>query len=262
MTKDDEDDDLSTRRLSLFLCCAALDSPGFYSNIFIGIISPSTKSGREYASTEYLWSHTQEYEFRPNDDFVRMPLPVLSTLVADPGINPHDAFILCIKIEEVYGTIPRFLPPDQVAVPTDLISALGALIDVPSSADVRFVCLQHQLEEPRRRVSGDSNTSTDSTSGIRSRKRVIYANSQILSHRSPYFADLFTSDFLETSIDKGERYKTIMVDSTDFETVYWMLRYASRSRHHQSFHRGEEEADDVVASSIPTSYSLTNQTTT
>ena len=227
MTKDDEDDESSTRRLSLFLCCAALDSPGFTSKIFVGITSPSSTSGREYSSTEYLWSHTQGYDFRPNDDFVKIPLPVLSTLVADPSIGPHDAFILCIKIEEVYGTIPKFLPPDEVMVPTDLTSALGALVDVPSSADVKFVCLQHQLEEPRRRVSGDSSSSTDSTSGLRSRKRVIYANSQILSHRSPYFADLFASDFAESLSNKGERYKTIIVDSADFETVYWMLRYVT-----------------------------------
>lgn len=172
--------------------------------------------------------HTQSYTFRPNDDFVRIPLPTLSDLVKDPSISPHDAIILCIKIEEQYGSLVQFHPPGKVMAPTDMISAIGALIDVPSSSDVRFVCLQHQLEEPRRRVSGDSSTSdiSDSSPVTKSRKRVIYANSNILSHRSPYFADLFASDFLETSsVDKGDNYKTIMVDGADFETVYWMLRY-------------------------------------
>lgn len=164
--------------------------------------------------------------------------------MADPTIGLHDAFIICIRMEEVHGYNPKFLPPCKVMVPTDMISALGALLDVPSSADVRFVCLEHRTEELLRRKSGDSSISTDSTPSLTSRKRVLYANSEILRHRSPYFADLFQGDFAETM--SADKYKTIIVDGADFNTVYWMLRCVLLL----SFMRC---GTDAVDSCIPTS---------
>jgi hypothetical protein len=192
----------------------------FTTELFIGITAITPPSGREYGSTPYLWSHSQAFTFRPNDDFVKIPLPVLSVLAENANVKTSNAFTLCIRIDEAYGSVPTFQPAGQVSVPTDLVAALGSMIDVPTGADVRFVCLEHMLasEEDRR-------TSTVSyISGMTSRKRALYANSQILGGRSAYFADLFKGDFSESKLGGTDGYKTVMVGSADFHTVYWMLR--------------------------------------
>lgn len=99
-------------------------------------------------------------------------------------------------------------------VPRDMIDAMTALIDVPNGADVRFVCLEHENE-----------AEDGMEDGMRSRKRVIYANSQVLAARSPYFLDLFAISFAENTQISSDRIKTVVVESADFNTVYWMLRY-------------------------------------
>lgn len=227
MTTEQEDsdaEDRSARRLSLFICCAALDVPLFTTELFIGITTTSTPSGREHGSTPYLWSHTQSFAFRPNDDFVKIPLPVLSILANDLGVKASNAFTLCIRIDEAYGSIPTFQRAGQVSVPTDLLAALGSMIDVPTGSDVRFICLEHKVaDEDERRVSTGSNGSY--SAGMMSRKRILYANSQLLGGRSDYFADLFKGDFAEAKTGGSGRYKTVVVSNADFDTVYWMLRY-------------------------------------
>jgi hypothetical protein len=193
----------------------ALYCPPFIANIFIGITGTS-KSGREYGSTEYLWSHTEKFNFQPNDDFIKVRLPVLSEISKHPSISTENAFTLCIRIEQEYGSLPNFQPEGKVDVPRDMINAMAALIDVPNGADVKFVCLEHEIQE-------------DELEGMKSRKRVIYANSQVLAARSQYFQDLFATSFVETAQASSDRFKTVVVESADFNTVYWMLRYVYSS---------------------------------
>jgi hypothetical protein len=102
-------------------------------------------------------------------------------------------------------------------VPNDLVSALGALIDIPNGADVKFVCLEHEIQQEDGQDGGDEP-------GLRSRKRVIFANAQVLSKRSSYFEDLFATSFIETAAPQSDRFKTVVVESADFNTVYWMMR--------------------------------------
>lgn len=219
-----------SRRLSIFICCVALDVPPFTTDLFVGIIGTSQESGREYGSTPYLWSHSQPYTFRLHDNFVKIPLPVLSELAKVPSISDHNAFTICISICETYGRSPAFQPAGEVRVPTDLISALGSMIDVPAGSDVRFVCLEHRLEEAEGSRRGSAESDGMYTSRLVSRKRVLYANSQVLAGRSTYFADLFKGDFAEAVLSQTERYKTVLVESADFDTVYWMLRSVAAVR--------------------------------
>jgi hypothetical protein len=204
------------RHLSLYICSLLRSRdthhyPPFTANIFIGITG-TPKSGREYGSTEYLWTHSEKFNFQPNDDFIKVRLPILSEISQHPSISTENTFTLCIRIEQEYGTAPAFQEDGRVTVPKDTINAMAALIDIPNGADVKFICLEHEIPE-----GGDQE-------GMRSRKRVIYANSQVLAARSPYFQDLFATSFQETSQGSSDRFKTVVVESADFNTVYWMLR--------------------------------------
>lgn len=205
-----------TRHLSLYICSLlrsreTYHCPPFIANIFVGITG-TPKSGREYGSTEYLWTHSEKFNFQPNDDFIKVRLPILSEISQNPSIRASNEFTLCIRIEQEYGTAPTFQSDGRVTVPRDMIDAMAALIDVPNGADVKFICLEHEISE-----EGDDE-------GMRSRKRVIYANSQVLAARSSYFQDLFATSFQETSQVSSDRFKTVLVESADFNTVYWMLR--------------------------------------
>jgi len=205
----------SPRHLSLYIC-ALLRSyepsycPPSISDIFVGITG-TPQSGRKYGLTDYLWSHTEKFNFHPNDDFLKVRLPVLSEISKHPSVSGEDAFTLCIRIEQEYGSLPAFQREGKVAVPKDMITAMASLIDVPNGADVKFVCLEHEIQE-------------DEMEGMRSRKRIIYANSQVLAARSQYFQDLFAISFAENTQVANDKFKTVVVESADFNTVYWMLR--------------------------------------
>jgi len=205
----------SPRYLSLYIC-ALLRSyepsycPPSISDIFVGITG-TPQSGREYGTIDYLWSHTEKFNFHPNDDFIKVRLPVLSEISKHPSISGENAFTLCIRIEQEYGSSPAFQREGTVAVPKDMITAMASLIDVPNGADVKFVCLEHEIQE-------------DEMEGMRSRKRIIYANSQVLAARSQYFQDLFAISFAENTQVANDKFKTVVVESADFNTVYWMLR--------------------------------------
>jgi hypothetical protein len=206
----------NTKHLSLYICSLlrsreTYHCPPFMANIFVGITG-TPKSGREYGSTEYLWTHSEKFNFQPNDDFIKVRLPILSEISQHPSIATSNAFTLCIRIEQEYGTAPAFQEDGKVTVPRGMINAMATLIDVPNGADVKFICLEHETPEE------------EDEEGMRSRKRVIYANSQVLAARSPYFQDLFATSFQETSQGSSDRFKTVVVESADFNTVYWMLR--------------------------------------
>lgn len=206
-----------TRHLSLYICSLlrsreTYHSPSFIANIFVGIMG-APKSGREYGTTEYLWTHNEKFNFQPNDDFIKVRLPVLSEISQHPSISGENAFTLCIRIEQEYGSSPAFQEEGKVLVPRDMVDAMAALIDVPNGADVKFVCLEHEYQSDEALMEG-----------MMSRKRIIYANSQVLAARSPYFQDLFATSFQETAQASSDRFKTVVVESADFNTVYWMLR--------------------------------------
>ena len=108
------------------------------------------------------------------------------------------------------------------------------------TGDVQFVCLERK-EDPAAEVSVSNSPSTEtpltqrpsssastfSVSPSVARKRVIYAHSDILVHRSEYFATMLNSSFAENETrNPGERKTyTIMVEEADFVTIYWLLKW-------------------------------------
>lgn len=92
----------------------------------------------------------------------------------------------------------------------------AALDSVPNSPDT---------ETPHSRRS--SSSSSESTPKV-ARKRIIYAHSDILTHRSEYFATMLNSAFSEngpSSASGGRKTYTIMVEEADFITIYWLLKW-------------------------------------
>jgi hypothetical protein len=119
----------------------------------------------------------------------------------------------------------------MVYVPPSMISGLANLID-SKSGDMHFVCLEHSsfpvdahaadvgLEE----ALGKSERSPNP---MLSRKRALYAHSEILRARSEYFKTLLGGEFAEMEHARSSESKhiTIVVDDASFNTVYWMLKW-------------------------------------
>jgi hypothetical protein len=107
------------------------------------------------------------------------------------------------------------------------------------TGDVQFICLEKATREysqipasptPPNTANSESRHSSASSHSltaprITARKRVIYAHSDILRHRSDYFASMLSSAFAET-VPSGERkIHTIVVEEADFVTIYWLLKW-------------------------------------
>ncbi|WWD18659.1 hypothetical protein CI109_103112 [Kwoniella shandongensis] len=228
--------------LSLYITALDLDTQPiectFTVGVFVGIMPLRVNAGQRFAESKYLWSHTTECDFSIDDEYSSVELPLLSTLLANHSEIQHDdGFVLCIWIGPRWETKGAFKVPDPVWSST--LRGLGRLLD-RDTGDVRFVCLEHTTndhsQEPtqdlgitgRTEAGGtpesDAQSSSESTSTIKpstlSRKRILYAHSDILEEKSEYFRDLLTSGFSES-----KRYTTIMVDDASFETLYWVLRF-------------------------------------
>jgi len=132
-------------------------------------------------------------------------------------VEMADEFSLCIQIGSPARNGPGFGLPDQLILPQSVIEGLKGLVDSPTG-DVRFVCLEHVP------VSSEGE---DGKAQTMSRKRVLYAHSDVLKARGDYFKDLLTGGFAESEVARRAetRYTTILVDDAGFDTVYWMLRY-------------------------------------
>lgn len=72
-----------------------------------------------------------------------------------------------------------------------------------------------------------SGTNSPFSNYATGRKRIIYAHSDILIHRSEYFATMLSSSFSENAaVTNGERkVYNVVVEEADFETIYWLLKY-------------------------------------
>jgi BTB/POZ domain len=107
------------------------------------------------------------------------------------------------------------------------------------TGDVQFICLEKASREysqvptsptPPNTANSESRLSSSSThslagSRITARKRIIFAHSDILMHRSEYFSSMLSSAFAET-VPSGERkIHTIIVEEADFVTIYWLLKW-------------------------------------
>lgn len=117
-------------------------------------------------------------------------------------------------LERELGSV-GWAQPGEVTVPRDVMAGLEQLLDSPSG-DVQFVCLEHA-----RAPTSGSDYGGEGVEKLVSRKRVIYAHSEILKARSTYFKMLLDGGFKET---EGQTRRTITVDDAGYDTVYWLLR--------------------------------------
>lgn len=192
------------------------------ARIFLGITYCNSNPGHRYAQTRYVWSETLKHNFH-NDSVMHFVLPLLSMLLEDAEIRRDDALKLCVYIEVAAPEKPRFRLPNDTARKTT--KGLARLLD-KKSGDVRFICLEHVYNQSQPPSVSGRATEVDPEEDLydikvtrQSRKRILYAHSEILEEKSEYFKDLLTSGFAET-----ERYNTIIVDDASFSTLYWILQ--------------------------------------
>ncbi|ORY30544.1 hypothetical protein BCR39DRAFT_528627 [Naematelia encephala] len=184
------------------------------SSIFVGITPLCTPVGSKYAETRWVWSTmVDEWEFSVDQNHWEGRLPRLATIMADSEILAKDGFSICVQIGTCASEKAEFGLPGMWTVPRNMIDGLSGLLD-STTGDVRFVCLEHD-------TTSDKLTS--------SRKRVLYAHSQILKARGDYFADLLSLGFSEATTTPNTSTAmvrtTITVDDASFTTVYWMLKF-------------------------------------
>lgn len=158
-----------------------------------------------------MWHTSLDHEFSKDSEFAAVALPPLEELSQMSPISGDDGFTLCVQLSSPAHQKPDFTPPNQVVAPISLIQSLAGLLD-STSGDVQFVCLEHC------RRSGDGEGTEETVS----RKRIIYAHSEILKIRSDYFKSLLAGGFKEVEGRGGK--VTVLVDDADFDTVYWLLQ--------------------------------------
>ena len=122
------------------------------------------------------------------------------------------------------------------------------MLDNKNTGDIRFVCLE----------TGNSNTlaasqlqalAQDSSPPLEIRKRVLYAHSDILKHRSEYFRDLleFRADnrlkAVSDSMDE-RRIETVYCIDTDLATLYWTLAWIYSNRLRMVLHQDHRKVLD------------------
>lgn len=219
--------------LSIFLSCITVETApveySFSTTIFAGIRPATVDVGQKYAETHWSWHCQLTHEFSRETDYARIALPDYNTVLLPQAAGE---WVLVLRIAcppappaldtHQYGAAAKrgtdWVEPGQVTVPRDVMLGLADLLDSPSG-DVQFICLEHVREACKGGDEGEER--------ILSRKRIIYAHSEILRSRSAYFKMLLDGGFKET---EGQARRTVLVDDAGYDTVYWLLRYVQSSR--------------------------------
>jgi hypothetical protein len=204
----------------------------------VGIKPPDSSIGRRFGETHWTWNHTAEHDFSKDTEFLEVTLPLLDQLVSSPGIAQSNSFCLCVQIGSPADQKPAFNLPEMVYVPPSMISGLANMID-SKSGDMQFVCLEHSSfpADPSRADADPEDPqgkSERSLNPMLSRKRALYAHSEILRARSEYFKTLLGGEFaeMEHARSSESRHITIVVDDASFNGMlkwvavsypYWSL---------------------------------------
>ncbi|KAG6910940.1 hypothetical protein DXG01_005994 [Tephrocybe rancida] len=239
-TPSDGPSDAATKpTLSLYITSLLVDFPHadyeLSASMMTAIKCSADRTGERGAPPEWVWDFWQlDWVFRHEHEVWECPLPPLSALLENARINDTDSFVICVQIHCPSG--PSY--PQQPAVhtvPKDLLDGLEASLDNSNTGDVRFICLERQVQAPpadvtppsSRRPSSSASSYSPFSSRTTARKRVIYAHSDILIRRSEYFATMLASSFAENpTLLNGERkVYTIVVEEAEFETIYWLLKF-------------------------------------
>ena len=196
------------------------------ADISVGIKSIGRSIGSRYAAMDWAWTRSATFEFNIENDYWEVELPLLSTLIERADLAEADSFSLCVQIGTPICSKPTFQFPHQLIVQTSMTDSLAGLID-STTGDVRFVCLEHSAAPLS--PMDDEGISGRMLSKMRtlSRKRILYAHSDVLKARGEYFAALLMGGFSESEIKRrgDSKHTTILVDDADFETVYWVLKF-------------------------------------
>jgi hypothetical protein len=219
----------STQTLSLYISALNIENAlidySYTASVFVGIRPPESSVGRRYAETKWTWHRSTEHEFSRDTEYLGVTLPRLDELLADSDIGASNSFTLCVQIGSPSTHRPAFNLPDTVIVPPSVISGLANLLD-STTGDVQFVCLEHTAVPAEGEHTAEGDQSRIPTSTMLSRKRIMYAHSEILKARSGYFKTLLSGGFAEMELAKSSdsQYVTIIVDDASYDTVYWMLK--------------------------------------
>lgn len=200
------------------------------ATIFVGIKTTHTNTGAKYGETQYIWTSNTDFEFTKECEFHAIELPKISHLLQNPDVLKDDGFSICVHIASPVATRPSFTMPNEVTIPRRIIDSLASLVD-STTGDVKFLCLEHVLMPISPNPFGeDSGVLGEKILGethhLVSRKRVLYAHSEILKASGDYFRGLLTGGFAESSDARrlDSNHVSIIVDDASFETVYWMLK--------------------------------------
>lgn len=171
-----------------------------------------TDVGQRYAETQWSWYTDTAHEFSRETDYARIALPDYQTVLL-PQVAGEWVLVLRIICPAGVGADGpgRWTAPNNVQMPTDVLGGLAELLD-SQSGDVQFVCLEHMQQGPDG-VEGEDR--------LLSRKRIIYAHSEVLRARSSYFKQLLDGGFKET---EGGAKRVVVVDDAGYDVVYWLLR--------------------------------------
>ncbi|KAJ3934548.1 MAG: hypothetical protein NXY57DRAFT_889933 [Lentinula lateritia] len=210
------------------------------ATMMAGIKCQDDRAGERGARADWPFEVWHDWVFRQDNEVWECALPSLSALLENPRIGDTDSFVICVQIHCPVGpSLPA--QPSVYYVPKDLLDGLEASLDNPNTGDVQFVCLERLAADPppspnltpemspitRTRPSSSNSSISPFAPEMTARKRIIYAHSDILIHRSEYFATMLSSSFSENQVTvNGERKLfTIVVEEADFETIYWLLKY-------------------------------------
>jgi hypothetical protein len=143
-----------------------------------------------------------------------------------------------VNIETPDAMVPEPSRTDQQLIPTGLLQAFKNALDNKNTGDVKFICLEYGDEVNLANQYGDNANSADTTTRSATteadirvyRKRILYAQSDILQARSEYFKALLDFNASTTSPTAqgpatDRRIETIYCNDADFQTLYWLLHY-------------------------------------
>ncbi|KAJ3799207.1 hypothetical protein GGU11DRAFT_679953 [Lentinula aff. detonsa] len=210
------------------------------ATMMAGIKCQDDRAGERGARADWPFEVWHDWVFRQDNEVWECALPSLSALLENPRIGDTDSFVICVQIHCPVGpSLPA--QPAVYYVPKDLLDGLEASLDNSNTGDVQFVCLERLAADPppspnltpetspvsRTRPPSSSSSISPFAPEMTARRRIIYAHSDILVHRSEYFATMLSSSFSENPVTtSGERKLfTVVVEEADFETIYWLLKY-------------------------------------
>ncbi|KAH8089064.1 hypothetical protein HD553DRAFT_305032 [Filobasidium floriforme] len=231
------------------------------TSIFLGLQPGEAGDERSRKSTssstsEWMYKKWKEWQFCGETDWFQYEILPLSEILNNALVLEQNAFTLTLHVKEPDDSAVEPLKDGLQVVPSDLLKGLANSLDNKNTGDVQFVCLEYGDETNLSSASVSTSnlmsqtcplsrteSRTTSSSHVEReadqdpfvfRKRILYAHSDILKHRSEYFKDMLefnescrpsTAPRQGQDQDAERKVETIHCEDTDYQTLYWMLRW-------------------------------------